>query len=53
MAHQASDDPKILTTSEARQASPRKLNLRVLMTSMVLALIVAAVLYTIFFSGQF
>jgi hypothetical protein len=52
MRPQASDE-KILTTSEARQASPRKLNLRVLLTSMLLAIIVAAVLYTVFFAGEF
>jgi hypothetical protein len=53
MRQQVSDDPKIRTTSEARQGSPRKLNLRVLVTSMLLAIVVAAVLYAFFFSGEF
>ncbi len=42
---------EVLTTTEARQASPRRLNLRVLTTSLLMAVIVAAVLYTIFYSG--
>jgi cytochrome c-type biogenesis protein CcmH/NrfG len=35
----------ILTTTEARQASPRRLNFRVLVVSMALAVVTAAVLY--------
>jgi hypothetical protein len=34
-----------LTPTEARQASPRRLNLRVLIGSMLMAIVVAAVLY--------
>ena len=34
-----------VTPTEARQASPRRLNLRVLVASMLLAVIVAAILY--------
>jgi hypothetical protein len=47
------EDPQILTTAEARQASPRKLNFRVLTTSLLLAVVVAIVLYAAFFSGDF
>jgi cytochrome c-type biogenesis protein CcmH/NrfG len=39
------EDTQILTTTEARQASPRRLNFRVLVVSMVLAVVVAAILY--------
>ena len=35
----------VLTTTEARQASPRRLNFRVLVFSMLLAIAVAAILY--------
>ncbi len=35
----------ILTPTEARQASPRRLNLHVLIWSMLLAVVAAAVLY--------
>ena len=36
---------EVLTPTEARQASPRRLNLRVLIVSMAMAVVVAAVLY--------
>ena len=35
----------VLTPTEARQASPRRTNFRVLVISMVLAVIVAGILY--------
>lgn len=44
--------PEVLTPTESRQASPRKLNFRVLITSLVLAIIVAAILYAAFYSGE-
>ncbi len=44
---------EVLTPTEARQASPRKLNFRVLVGSLVIALVAGAVLYTMFYSGQF
>ena len=40
-----SDTAPVLTPTEARQASPRRLNLRVLIWSMLLAVVVAAILY--------
>jgi hypothetical protein len=43
---------EVLTPTEARQASPRRLNLRVLTVSLLMAVIVAAVLYTLFYSGN-
>ncbi len=36
---------QVLTPTEARQASSRRLNFRVLVVSMVLAVVVAAMLY--------
>ncbi len=36
---------EVLTPTEARQASPRRLNLRVLVVSMVLLVAVGAILY--------
>lgn len=36
---------EVLTPTEARQASPRRLNFRVLVVSMVLAVVVAAIVY--------
>ena len=36
---------EVLTPTQARQASPRRMNLRVLVTSMVLLVAVAAILY--------
>jgi hypothetical protein len=36
---------EVLTPTEARQASPRRMNLRVLVFSMVLLVAVAAILY--------
>ena len=43
---------EVLTPTEARQASPRRLNFRVLTWSLVLAIIAAAVLYTVFYAGD-
>ncbi len=43
---------EVLTPTEARQASPRRLNLRVLMTSLLIAVIAAAVLYAVFYGGS-
>jgi len=40
---------KVLTPTEARQASPRRANLRVLATSLLLAVIAAAALYGVFY----
>lgn len=39
------DKAQVVTPTEARQASPRRLNLRVLVFSMLLAVAVAAILY--------
>lgn len=36
---------EVLTPTQARQASPRRMNLRVLVTSMVLLVAVAAILF--------
>jgi hypothetical protein len=36
---------EVLTPTESRQASPRRLNLRVLLGSMLMAIVVGAVLY--------
>lgn len=41
------EQPQVLTPTEARQASPRRLNFRVLVGSMALAIVAAAILYTI------
>jgi len=41
----------VLTPTEARQASPRRLNLRVLVISMALAAVVAAMLYYAIYTG--
>jgi preprotein translocase subunit SecY len=38
-----------ITPTQARQGSPRRMNLRVLTGSLLLALVAAAVLYTAFF----
>ena len=40
-----SDRAPVLTPTEARQASPRRLNFRVLVISMVLCVIAAGILY--------
>ena len=47
------EDPKVLTTTEARQASPRKLNFRVLVTSLLLAIGAGVLLYAVFFNREF
>jgi hypothetical protein len=47
------EDPKVLTPTEARQASPRKLNFRVLVMSLLLAIGAGVVLYAVFFNGEF
>jgi heme/copper-type cytochrome/quinol oxidase subunit 2 len=40
---------QVLTPTEARQASPRRLNFRVLVVSMLLAVIVAGILYYVIY----
>lgn len=47
MAHER----EILTPTEARQASPRRMNLRVLVTSLLLAVVAAALVYSYFFAN--
>lgn len=42
---------EVLTPTEARQASPRRLNFRVLVTSLLLALVAAAIVYSFFYSN--
>lgn len=42
---------EVLTPTEARQGSPRRLNFRVLTTSLAIAVVVAAALYAVFYSG--
>jgi uncharacterized membrane protein YbhN (UPF0104 family) len=42
---------EVLTPTEARQASPRRLNFRVLTTSLILAVAAAAALYWVFYAG--
>lgn len=46
------EQQEVLTPTEARQASPRRLNFRVLVTSLLMALAVAAVLYFVFYAGE-
>lgn len=41
-----------LSPTEARQASPRRLNFRVLVASLLMAVVVGAVLYAVFYGGQ-
>ena len=43
---------EVLTPTESRQASPRRLNFRVLTWSLAMAVIAAAVLYTMFYSAE-
>ena len=43
---------EVLTPTEARQASPRRLNFRVLTWSLAMAVIAGAVLYTMFYSAE-
>ena len=43
---------EVLTPTEARQASPRRLNFRVLTTSLILAVAAAAALYWVFYKGD-
>jgi hypothetical protein len=50
MRYDSEDDRKVVTPTEARQASPRKLNLRVLVTSMLLAIGVGMLLYAAFYN---
>jgi len=40
---------KVLTPTEARQGSPRRLNFRVLTTSLLMALVAAIALYGVFY----
>ena len=42
-------DPKVITPTESRQATPQKTNYRVLTRSLLIAVIVAAVLYGVFY----
>lgn len=44
--------PEVLTPTEARQGSPRRLNLRVLGTSLILAVVAAATLYATFYGAS-
>ena len=46
------DRQEVLSTTEARQGSPRRANLRVLMVSLLIAVVVAGVLYTVFYAGD-
>jgi hypothetical protein len=48
----AREREEVLTPTEARQASPRRLNLRVLVTSLLLALVAAAIIYSVFYSNS-
>lgn len=41
---------QVLTPTESRQASPRRLNLRVLVFSMALAVVIAAMIYYVIFA---
>lgn len=43
---------EVLTPTEARQASPRRLNFRVLTGSLLLAIVAAAALYALFYAGD-
>lgn len=42
---------QVLTPAEARQASSRQLNLRVLSRSLLIAVVAAAALYALFYGG--
>lgn len=44
------EEPIVRTPKEARQATSNKLNFRVLVMSMVLAIIVAGLIYAVFYS---
>ena len=44
-------DPKKSTT-DVRQASPRKMNLRVLVTSLVAVIVLFIIIYVVFSMGQ-
>lgn len=44
--------PEVLTPTEARQGSPRRLNFRVLAASLLLAIVVAAALYATFYGAS-
>ncbi|WP_072375750.1 hypothetical protein [Hyphomicrobium sp. NDB2Meth4] len=43
---------EVLTPTEARQSSPRRLNLRVLVTSLLIAVVAAVALYAVFYGGS-
>jgi hypothetical protein len=43
---------EVLTPTEARQGSPRRLNFRVLTVSLILAVVAGAALYTMFYTGD-
>jgi hypothetical protein len=42
-------DRKVLDPTEARQATPQKLNYRVLTRSLLMAIVAAAIIYAIFY----
>jgi hypothetical protein len=44
-------EKEVLTPTEARQASPRRLNFRVLVTSLLLALVAAVLVYSFFYTS--
>ncbi|WP_295558810.1 hypothetical protein [uncultured Hyphomicrobium sp.] len=43
------EDRKVINPTEARQATPQRLNYRVLTRSMLIALVAAAVVYAYFY----
>jgi len=43
--------PEVLTPTEARQGSARRLNYRVLTRSLLIAIVAAAALYALFYGG--
>jgi hypothetical protein len=43
-------DRKVVDTTEARQATPQRLNYRVLTRSLLIAIIAAAIVYAYFYS---
>ena len=47
-----SEPQEVLTPTEARQASPRKMNLVVLIVSLSLAVVAAIALYAVFYAGN-
>lgn len=47
------EQQEVLTPTEARQASPRKLNFRVLVWSLAMAIVAGIVLYALFYGREF